>query len=425
MKSKALVISKIAVLCYFLNFYFIRILTGSFVPLGTFIFVSVALLGVLISAYREPVRFSVDIKCWIGYFLMSFLTIPIAYSKSYAYNGLVGYLQRLLIIIVIAYICEKEKTIDYAIRLMAITAVACAVSSLLMTEDFSQKLSFSSGAIVSTNDIGSIMAFGCFAILFAFGRGEKSKVYKTIIKMAYIIAAIVVISVAGSRKSILAIFILFAAMFLFCGVDYFKRMTIPRFMGIIVLLIIAFLFVYIYLLPGYEETNLYVRTEGRRAEVTAASDQSRIELYMNAISTFADNIFFGAGFNNFRYINGIYSHSTYAEPLACSGIIGGFLYLGPYIHMLINQVKLSFSNKLNNNEQDRNFQKQMLSFYIAFLFVGVGIPYLYKDIPCIILAMFVAWQNISFEKIKNNSHEIINEVEKNERIADKSFAGNV
>ena len=160
MKSKALIISKIAILCYFLNFYFIKILTGSFVPYGTYFFIGFAILGVLISAYKEPICFCIDIKCWIAYFIYSFITIPIAYSQSYALVGLRDYLKRLIVIIVIAYICEKEKSIEYAIRLLAVTAVACAVSSLIMMEDFSQKLSFSSGAIVSTNDIGSIMAYG-------------------------------------------------------------------------------------------------------------------------------------------------------------------------------------------------------------------------------------------------------------------------
>ena len=126
---------------------------------------------------------------------------------------------------------------------------------------------------------------------------------------------------------------------------------------------------------------------------------------MNAISTFADNIFFGAGFNNFRYINGIYSHSTYAEPLACSGIIGAVLYLGPYVHILVNQIRLSFSKLLNSDSNNRLFQKEMLAFYIMFLFIGIGIPYLYKEIPCVVLAMFVAWQKISFEKfqLKDNN----------------------
>lgn len=44
MKSKALIISKIAILCYFLNFYFIKILTGSFVPYGTYFFIGFAIL---------------------------------------------------------------------------------------------------------------------------------------------------------------------------------------------------------------------------------------------------------------------------------------------------------------------------------------------------------------------------------------------
>ena len=46
----------------------------------------------------------------------------------------------------------------------------------------------------------------------------------------------------------------------------------------------------------------------------------------------------------------------------------------------------------------------MLAFYIAFLFVGIGIPYLYKDIPCIILAMYVSWQKISFDELGINTY---------------------
>lgn len=422
-KFKAIHLSEIAVLCYFLNFYFFNILTGHLVPYGTYIFVGLALLGVVISAYREPIRFCIDIKCWIAYFLYSFITIPIAYSQSYALVGLRDYLKRLLVIIVIAYICEKEKSIKYAIRLLAITAAACAAASLIMTTDFTQKLSMSSGAIVSTNDIGSIMAFGCFAVLFAFGTGEKIRLYKTLLKFAYIIAALTVISVAGSRKSILAVIILFILLFLFCGKDYFKKLTWLKFFGILAVLAVAFYFVYIYLLPDFEETNLFVRIAGRRADVAAESDEGRVNLYLRALKRFGDNFFFGVGFNNFDYLEGIYTHSTYAEPLACSGIIGFLLYLGPYIHILVNQIRLSFSKKLIPDSNGRVYQKEMLAFYVVFLFIGIGIPYIYKDIPCIVLAMFVAWQNISFDKLKKNNHELITEEEKNEQISGKSPAG--
>ena len=416
---KAIYISEIAILCIFLNYYCFNIIFGHLIPFGTYIFYGIAIIGVLISAYKEPIRFGFDIKCWIGYFLLSVATIPIAMSKKYAIDGLADYLQRLILIILIAYICEKEKSIIYAIRLLSITAAACAISTLLTMNDFRQKLTVSSGASISTNDVGSLMAYGCFAILFAFGVGEKSRLHKTVIKIAFIIAAIVVISVAGSRKSIIAIFILFIAMFLFCARDYFKQMTILRFIGILILCVVAFYFVYTYLLPNYEDTNLFIRTAGRRADATAESDEGRIELYKMAMEYFGDNLFFGLGFNNFSYKVGGYTHSTYVESLACSGLLG-LLYLIPYIHILINQIKLSFAKSINSDRKNRTRQKELLAFYIAFLFVGIGIPYIYKDIPCVVLAMFIASQKNSFARLNEKDIGDINESKTNKSVVSSS-----
>lgn len=411
---KAIHISKIAVLGIFLNYYCFNLITGHLIPFGTYIFYGLAILGVLISAYKEPIRFSVDIKCWILFFLMSVALIPLAMSKLHAFNGLKDYFQRLILIIIIAYICEKEKSIKYAIRLLAVTAAACAVTSLFMMNSYNQKLTMSSGAAISTNDIGSLMAYGCFAVLFAFGVGQSSRFHKTVFKVAYVILSVVIISVAGSRKSIIAIIILFIAIFLLCGRDYFKNMTSLRFVGIAVVLVVAFVFVYIYLLPNYEDTSLFVRTAGRGAERTANSDQTRIDYYIIALEDFRDNLFFGLGFNNYKYIHHNYSHSTYVEPLACSGLLG-LLYLAPYMHIFVNQIKLSFNKKFNLTANDRLFQKELLAFYISFLFIGIGIPYIYKDLPCIILAMFIAWQRISLTTLIENSHEILTEEEKNAR----------
>ena len=55
------------------------------------------------------------------------------------------------------------------------------------------------------------------------------------------------------------------------------------------------------------------------------------------------------------------------------------------------------------------------------LIVGIGIPFLYKDIPCIVLAMFIAWQNIC-----NTEYEVksILRGESNARISNKGFASN-
>lgn len=394
MRIRAIDISKLAIYGIFLNYYCYFIIRGSFIPMGTYIFSGIAIVGVMVTAANEPIKFDIDIKCWIWYGIFSLATIFIVASPTHVIDGLIKYFQRLIIIILITYICEHEESIVFAIRTLAVTAIGCAVASLMTMNDYSQKLSMESGATVSTNDIGSIMAFGCFAILFAFGVGNKSNIYKTLLKIAYIVAAMSVISVAGSRKSILSIIILFALIFVFCGRDFFERMTSVQFVSIIIVGIVAAFVVYTYLLPYFEDTNLYVRMFGRGAERTAQSDESRLELYKMALTEFIRHPLFGLGYNNYSYLHGSYTHSTYVEPLACSGVFG-LLYLAPYVHILIQQIKFSFSKDGRYITENRVFQKEMLAFYIAFLFVAIGIPYIYKDIPCIVLAMFVAWQNIS------------------------------
>lgn len=415
--------AKIALYGIFLNYYCYFILRGSFIPMGTQIFFAVAVACVVATIFRERIYIGSEIKCWIAYVILSFATVFFAVNTQQALDGLGKYVQRLILVMMIAYISEHEKSVKFAVRLLAVTAFACAVSCLIMNVDVGKKLTLESGASVSTNDIGSIMAFGCFAILFAFGLKEHKGLIKIAIKIGYIIAAVSVIFIAGSRKSVLAIIILFVMLFLLCAKDFFKNLSITWIVIITVLLIVAAVIVYQYLLPTVEDTNLYVRVFGRGAERSAESDEGRIELYQKAMTDFFNHIIFGLGFNNFSVEhNGVYTHSTYAEPLACSGIIG-FLYLAPYVMILVKQIKLIGLNK--HHLEERIWQKELLAFYISFLFVGIGIPYIYKDIPCIILAMFIASQKISFKKIEERNALKDSEGAASDTKTDQSFAGAV
>lgn len=400
MRTLGLDISKLAIYGIFLNYYCYFIIRGSFIPMGTYLFFVIAIIGLIIAATNEPIKIDFDIKCWIWYGVVSVVTILLAASTSYAIDGLIKYFQRIVLIFLITYICKYEKSIKFAIRVLAVTAVCCAGATLMSMNDYSQKLTVESGATISTNDIGSIMAFGCFAVLFAFGTGANSRLYKTLFKVGYILAAVSVIAIAGSRKSLIAIVLMFVLMFVFCWKDLFSKMTGLQFISILIVTGIALYVTTKYLLPYFEDTNLYARLFGRAAERTADSDKGRIELYKTALQEFFHNPLFGIGFNNYAYLHESYTHSTYVEPLACSGIFG-LLYLIPYAHILVNQIKLSFSQKDEYITENRLFQKEMLAFYIVFLFVGIGIPYLYKDIPCIILAMFIASQSISLNENKS------------------------
>ena len=395
--------AKIAIYGFYLNYYCYYILRGHFIKNGSLIFFILAIVCTFVTLIRERVHIGVEMKCWIAYLALSFISVPFAINSSVALDGLSKFWQRLAIIAIIAFICEYERSIKFAIRVLAVTAIACAGSCLIMNTDISHKLEMESGAVISTNDIGSIMAFGCFAVLFAFGLKEHKGVIKTVIKIGYIIAAISVIFLAGSRKSVLAILILFALIFLLCGKDMFKSISTTQFVLVALLIVAALIFIYYYLLPNVENTDMYQRVWGRKADDAVESDLGRLELYGDAMQDFIRHPIIGLGFNNFSTLHyGMYTHSTYVEPLACSGVIG-LLYLAPYVMILVKQIKLIGLNK--HNREERLWQKELLAFYISFLFVGLGIPYLYKDIPCIILAMFIASQKISFNKIEDGGQE--------------------
>lgn len=411
--------AKLAIYGLFFNYYCFYILRGSFIPYGTPIFYGVAIACILATIFQEKFSFSKEIICWIVYTVLSLITAVFAINMQTALNGIGVYIRRLVLIMMIAYICEKEGSVKFAIRVLAVTAVACAASCLIMNVDVSKKLELESGANISTNDIGSIMAFGCFAVLFAFGLKEHKGLIKTIIKIGYIVVAVSVIFLAGSRKSILAILILFALIFLLCGRDFLKNISTLQFVLVLLLIVGAVIFVYYYLLPNVESTDMYQRVWGRKAEGTAESDEGRIELYRQALQEFGNHFICGLGFNNFSVTHGNYTHSAYVEPLACSGIIG-FLYLAPYVMILVKQIKLI--RLYRDNIEERIWQKELLAFYIAFLFVGIGIPYIYKDIPCIVLGMFIASQKISFDKVLTKSTEQVTEGVVHESITNDSIA---
>ncbi|MEO2239492.1 O-antigen ligase family protein [Dorea sp. YH-dor226] len=396
-----LFVAKLALYGMFLNYYCYYVITGTFIPYGTIIFFGVAAACVGVNVLKDQlVHVGKEMRCWAFYGLLALITMGFAVDPSGVVGDVLKYMQRLALIAMIAYICEKEHSIRFGLRLLAVDAVACAIAILYMVDDIQQKLSISSSANLSANDVGALMAFGVFAVLFAFGK--KTSIITSLIKAAFIIAMVTVIFLAGSRKSIFAVIILLALLILFCGKDYIKRSSIMSIMTIVVVCAIAFWFINKNLAPHVEETNLYVRLFGRGAEAADASNDARVELYILALQEFFKRPILGLGFNNFVVVHGNYTHSTYVETLACNGLIG-LLYLFPYYYMLKNQIKLI---RLNAHDyEEYTFQKEMLAFLLMFLFVGIGVPYMYKDNPCIILGMIIASQYNSYRRLRIKRQE--------------------
>ena len=396
---KILGVAKAALYGIFLNYYCYYVLVGSFIPRGTVLFFAVACGCVAVDVLQQrQIYMGSEIKSWIIYAIVSVITTAvITMGGGMGFLGdIAKYVQRLMIIMMVAYICEREDSVKFGLRLMAVAAVAAAVSIMMVTDDIRLKLSLATEANLSANDTGALMAFGCFAVMFAWGKRRKASLLLSVIKTAGFLCCIIVIFLAGSRKSIGAVAIMLVMLALMCFGDFTKNIHFKRICVVLVVVFFAYLVITKYLLHFALQTNLYDRLFGDNAVGAADSDLIRIDLYRWALEDFLAHPLFGLGFNQYVKYHGNYTHSTYAEPLACSGLIGLF-YLYPYFSMLRKQVYLIRRNKPGSLARLK--QKEIFTYLCMALFIGVGIPYMYKDIPCILLGTIIASQTISFREL--------------------------
>ena len=102
---KELDVAKAALYGIFLNYYCYYVITGSFIPGGTVLFLGIALLFVGTDVLRRRhIRLGREISCWITYAIASLVTTAIILfdSNDMGYiSDIVKYVQRTMIIFMV------------------------------------------------------------------------------------------------------------------------------------------------------------------------------------------------------------------------------------------------------------------------------------------------------------------------------------
>jgi len=388
-----IILAKIGLFGMFLNYYPFNIMFGHFIPSGTYAFFAMVVFGVVGDAIvnnRGKIAIDIENWYWVLYLIASLATSIFAVSTSVAVSSLVKYAMRLFIIIAIVYVCKKEQSIKFSVDLLAVTAILSAITAFIQMSGIHGRLKLDSGASISVNDFGSIMAYGCFAVIPFFRyMNWKSDFWKTALTIASTVVILMELFIAGSRKSFYAVLLLYALMLLFVWLK--TKMSVGKVLTLIVLGIIVVVIINQYLLPNLEETSLYQRIWGYKVTESESSNDGRVDLYKWALQDFISSPICGLEFDNYYLSHWTYSHSTYAEPLACSGLLS-ILYFIPLVKIFKNQWHMARFERMNRPKY--YIETELLIFYIVFLFVGVGIPYMYKDIPCIVFGMMIAHHHI-------------------------------
>lgn len=311
----------------------------------------------------------------------------IAVNVDIMLSSMFTFIQFLLLNFIMIYISIYDQKIDYFINLFLFLSMLSALTTVFWGVHYiSDRISMSYET--NPNTLGLIMVIGIFCVFYNM---QTSRKVVTFFLIFLLFAFSYVIILSGSRKAFLSAVIIIILWLIL----KLKTLLVSRRENVIkgiVTLVLTFI-IGIFLFNKFVVDTLLFE---RLANLFDSGDNTRIEMYKESWLLFKDNPLLGVGMENFREVSSFnrYSHSTYAEMIASTGIIGVILYFFPYITMFSQILKLSRSR-----EKKLKYQSNLiLIMFGVILFLGIGVIHIYS-----IYTFYFFGIILSFIAVNNNN----------------------
>lgn len=362
------------------------------VPNGLFILGSGMIFCIILDTLivkKNPLNYiTKEIFLWVIFALTSFLFgILLVQNKESLFSSLLTFSQFLFLIYGIVYISKRKGTINFFVNIFIIFAVICAFTTVMLGVEVGQGR-ISMGARANPNSVGITMALGVGFIIYKLD--FRRFMYSTV-SLAMIGLLTYATLLTGSRKSLIAIILILIYWSLFIILNELKSLDVFTKLKIFFLLTVVSIAFYYIIYPFFKDSVIF----SRLLKLFEAGDETREGMYSEAFKFFQDSPIVGIGFNNYRNLSFFnkYSHSTYAEALACTGIIGVILYFVPYLILLYHYIKLSFLYNVGYSLMKQS--RVMLGIFVLLLFLGVGVIHFYEMTSSIAFGMLIAFCKVN------------------------------
>lgn len=241
---------------------------------------------------------------------------------------------------------------------------------------------------VNVNTFAVYMMFGCGCMLRNL-ISEKHLLSSLVASLLVSFCYTYIIIQAGSRKAAISLLlIVISCIIIFLLIALTKR-TFGYAIFVILIVVICFAVVCFFFGELFLEKGAVLQERLEDSETLVSGYNVRVNLVMDAMDCFNNNIICGVGLNNYRFHSsyGMYSHNSYAEALACTGLLGSI----PLFCMLIEITIKHLLSLQFNFYHDRYFP---LIFFdsvilIVFLFVCSGQIFFYNERLMIVLFMII------------------------------------
>jgi O-antigen ligase len=241
----------------------------------------------------------------------------------------------------------------------------------------------------NTNGVAILLFLGVYALMVEF---INRNIITKVLMAGCILAVSYAMILTGSRKSFISLGIILVFWVIFCYIpEIFRKKSIFAILGVIALTAVVCGTV-VFFWGDISEMTLFQRLFGLSEEIEGGK---RVTMYEEAVALFLRSPLFGVGYKNFevnsRY--GVYSHSTYAESLSCTGLIGSVFYFGTFGIIFANAVKAYLICKKNKDWQNLIRIKLSIFFLAAIAFLSVGMILFYSFTGSAVLIMLISENN--------------------------------
>lgn len=357
-------------------------------------------LGVLLSIvtlfqlYRDRVILH-SVMTKETWYAVAFLSISalsgvvVAPSKYMLIDSVMLVLQGTIIVIILSYQIRRTESLGLIANVIIFAAILQAISLILhpavylgiegrysITEDF------------NPNGLAISFAYGAF---FALYKLKKAKLFFRYLWLSSVGLFVFCIIQTGSRKGFLAIVILVVLWIIICFKESQKGMSFMQKCGDFLIVLAIMTAGFIFAVNNMGDSALLTRLEYLFSEGSGI----RENMYILAWNMFKEYPFFGVGLGNYKYYVGAYSHATYAEIIACTGLFGTMLYAGIWISLGLSLLKLMNKLRKNNDLSTWGYDIKMLSVLMAIMiFYGICIIHFYQVDSYFILGIMLGWREL-------------------------------
>lgn len=345
------------------------------------------LMHIIEKKYLYIRTFNIEIIFWLIFVITSLFTgMIVAKNISLMLSSVLTFLQYLIMIYGMVYISLHDKKIDFFINTFIVFSLVCALTTIFWGVNYTS-IRVSMSEITNPNTLGLIMVIAVFCILYIL---DFKRIVPTILLITLMFTFIYVIILSGSRKSFLSIAIMLLLWFTFIQLDILKNKSKHKVINFLILLLAMILGAYFFV-SFVTESSMFLRLE----RLLDSGDEARLLMYSTAVELFKQNPIIGVGINNYRVLTYFqtYSHSTYAEILVSTGLIGTIIYFIPYISQFFKIVKLIRSE---NNYIVKKVRLLGIMLLIILL-LGIGVIHFYSMYVFIVFGFIISFCTLNYK----------------------------